>query len=55
MTLANLALDNTLALIAIFGGIGVLVNGIVVYIVVQVLGEHRENEELRARANRADG
>ena len=39
MVPADIALDSTLALIAIFGGIGVVVNGLIVYIVAQVLGE----------------
>lgn len=41
---ADLALDNTLALIATFGGIGLLVNGLIVYIVAQVLAERAENQ-----------
>jgi hypothetical protein len=48
------ATDFTLGLIAIFGGIGLVVNALIVYIVVQVLGERRENEEYRARLGRAD-
>jgi hypothetical protein len=42
------AFSNTFGLIATFGGIGVVVNVIVVYIVVQVRGEHQQNEEYRA-------
>ncbi len=42
---ADAALGQTLALIATFGGVGVLVNLLIVYIIVQVLGERRENRE----------
>ncbi len=42
------ALSTTLGLIATFGGIGVLVNGLLVYIFVQVRGEHQQNEDYRA-------
>jgi hypothetical protein len=42
------AFSNTFGLIATFGGIGVVVNVIVVYIVIQVRGEHQQNEEYRA-------
>ncbi|MEA2656709.1 MAG: hypothetical protein QOI23_2074 [Chloroflexota bacterium] len=40
------ALSSTIGLIATFGGIGVIVNGIIVYIAIQVRGEHRQNQEL---------
>jgi hypothetical protein len=40
------ALIKTLGLIATFGGIGVVVNILVIYIAVQIRGEHRQNEEL---------
>jgi purine-cytosine permease-like protein len=43
------ATGQTLALIATFGGIGVIVNILIVYIVVQVLAERRENREYRER------
>jgi hypothetical protein len=36
---------QTLALILTFGGIGLLVNALIVYIVVQSLQERRENRE----------
>jgi phage shock protein PspC (stress-responsive transcriptional regulator) len=39
------ALGQTLALIATFGGIGVLVTLLVLYIVAQVLAEHKQNQE----------
>jgi hypothetical protein len=41
----NQALGQTLALAATFLGIGVLVNLLIVYVVAQVLGEHKENKE----------
>ncbi len=43
------ALGQTLALLATFLGIGVLVNVLVVYIIAQVLAERRENQERQQR------
>jgi len=43
------ALGQTLALLATFLGIGVLVNLLIVYIVLQVLAERRENQERQQR------
>jgi hypothetical protein len=40
------ALIKTIGLIITFGGIGVVVNILLVYIAIQVRGEHRQNEEL---------
>jgi hypothetical protein len=37
-----------IGLIATFGGIGVIVNIILVYIAVQIRGERRQNEEYAA-------
>ena len=48
------ATDFTIGLIAVFGGIGLVVNALIVYIVAVVLGERRENKEYRARLGRAD-
>jgi hypothetical protein len=45
LVLADHALSQTLALLATFIGIGVIVNVLIIYIVAQVLGEHRENQE----------
>jgi hypothetical protein len=42
---ASEAFVKTLGLIVTFGGIGVLVNIIIVYIAVQVRGERRQNRE----------
>ena len=48
MLAVSKAFSNTFGLIVTFGGIGVVVNVIVVYIVIQVRGEHQQNEEYRA-------
>jgi hypothetical protein len=42
---ASQAFVKTLGLIITFGGIGVVVNIIIVYIAIQVRGERRENRE----------
>jgi hypothetical protein len=39
------AVGQTLALVATFGGIGLLVNVLILYIVGQVLAEHKQNQE----------
>jgi hypothetical protein len=44
---ADAALGQTLALIATFGGIAVLVNLLILYVIAQVLGERKENQEYR--------
>ena len=46
---ADVALDQTLALLATFVGIGILVNVLVVYIIGEVLAERRQNQERRER------
>ena len=46
---ANEALSKDVGLIATFGGIGVVVNVIVVFIAIQVRGERRQNQEYRER------
>jgi ABC-type transporter Mla subunit MlaD len=51
---SSTATSFTIGLIAIFGGIGVVVNGLVVYIAAQILGERRENQEYQARLGRSD-
>jgi len=45
---ASEAFVKTFGLIVTFGGIGIIVNVIIVYILLQVRGEHRQNEEYRA-------
>jgi hypothetical protein len=43
------ALSMDIGLIATFGGIGVVVNAIVVYIAIQIRGERRQNQEYHER------
>jgi hypothetical protein len=45
MIVASRALGQTLALLGTFLGIGVFVNVLVIYIVAQVLAEHKQNRE----------
>jgi hypothetical protein len=45
---ASQAFSKTVGLLVTFGGIGVVVNIVVVYIAVQIRGERRQNEELIA-------
>jgi len=45
---ASEAFTKDVGLIATFGGIGVVVNIIIVYIAVQVRGERRQNQEYLA-------
>jgi hypothetical protein len=40
-------LGQTLALLATFVGVGILVNVLVLYIVAQVLAERKQNQERR--------
>jgi hypothetical protein len=42
---ASEAFAKTFGLIVTFGGIGVVVNVIVVYIAIQIRGERRQNQE----------
>ncbi|HEX3519090.1 MAG TPA: hypothetical protein VHT29_08670 [Solirubrobacteraceae bacterium] len=42
------ALSKTLGLIATFGGIGLLVNAIIVFIMIQGKGERQQNEDYTA-------
>jgi hypothetical protein len=51
---SSTATGFTIGLIAIFGGIGLVVNALIVYIVALVLGERRENQEYQARLGRSD-
>ena len=41
------ALSMDIGLLATFGGIGVVVNVIVVYIAIQIRGERQQNQEYR--------
>jgi hypothetical protein len=45
MLVSGSALGFTLALLATFLGVGVLVNALIVYIVAQVMAERRQNKE----------
>jgi hypothetical protein len=45
------ALGQTIALLLTFGSIGVLVQLLIVYIVVQVLAERRQNQEYREQGS----
>jgi hypothetical protein len=49
MVIASYATDVTISLIIVFGGIGLLLNGIIVYAVVQAMGERRQNREAAER------
>jgi hypothetical protein len=42
------AVSKTLGLIATFGGIGVLVNAIIVFIMIQAKGERKQNDDYAA-------
>jgi hypothetical protein len=55
MAIASKALDFTVSLVAVFGGIGAVATGLVVYIAVQALGERRRDEEHRARGAPPEG
>jgi ABC-type transporter Mla subunit MlaD len=44
------AASKTIGLIATFGGLGVIVNVIIVLIAIQIRGERRQNQEYRERA-----
>jgi hypothetical protein len=45
LIVSSQALGQTLALIATFIGIGVVVNLLIAYVIAQVLGEHKQNQE----------
>jgi hypothetical protein len=45
---ASEAFTHTFGLIVVFGGIGIIVNIIIVYILIQVRGERRQNEDFLA-------
>jgi len=46
---ADEATSKTIGLIITFGGIGVIVNVFIVYIVIQIRGERQQNREHRER------
>jgi hypothetical protein len=43
------AASKTIGLIITFGGIGLIVNAILIFIAIQVRGERRQNQEYRER------
>jgi hypothetical protein len=43
------SLGTTIALLLTFGGIGVIVNVLIVYIVAQVFAERKDNQNARQR------
>ena len=49
------AVDKTFGLVVVFGGIGVVANVLIVYILLQVRGEHQQNEQYRAERQRRFG
>jgi hypothetical protein len=49
LIVATDALGQTLALLATFVGIGIVVNVLVAYIIFQVLAERKQNQERQAR------
>jgi ABC-type lipoprotein release transport system permease subunit len=51
---SSTATSFTIGLIAIFGGIALVVNPLIVYIAAVVGGERRENQEYQARLGRSD-
>jgi hypothetical protein len=52
---SSAAFSKTFGLIVTFGGIGVIVNVILIYIAIQVRGEHRQNRRLlNGRSRRED-
>jgi hypothetical protein len=51
MLAASEAFSKTAGLVITFGGLGLLVNVLIVYIAVQVRGEHQQNEEHRSTRN----
>jgi hypothetical protein len=51
MLAASEAFSKTVGLVITFGGLGLLVNILIVYIAVQVRGEHQRNEEHRSARN----
>jgi ABC-type transporter Mla subunit MlaD len=49
------AVSKDIGLIAVFGGIGVLVNLILVFIAIQIRGERQQNQEYMASRRSANG
>ncbi len=49
LLVASAAVSKDVGLIGTFGGIGLIVGVIVLYIAIQVRGEHRQNQEYQDR------
>ena len=49
------AVTKDIGLIAVFGGIGLLVNIILVYVAIQIRGERRENQRYMASRRSSNG
>jgi hypothetical protein len=49
------AVTKDIGLIATFGGIGLLVNIILVYIAIQIRGERRQNQQYMASRRSSNG
>ncbi len=49
------AVSKDIGLIATFGGIGVVVNAILIFIAIQVRGEHQQNQEYLASRRTPNG
>jgi hypothetical protein len=45
MLIADEAFDKTFGLVVTFGGIGLIATGIIIYVLVQIHGEHQQNRE----------
>ncbi|HEY7892531.1 MAG TPA: hypothetical protein VIC05_10015 [Solirubrobacteraceae bacterium] len=54
MLLASAAVSTDIGLLATFLGIGVVVNILIVYIAIQVRGEHQQNQEYLASRRSPD-
>ena len=52
---ANRAVAEDVGLLATFGGIGVIVNVIIVYIAIQIRGERQQNREYRINGGQTLG
>jgi ABC-type transporter Mla subunit MlaD len=49
------AVSKDIGLIAVFGGIGLLVNVILVFVAIQIRGERRQNQQYMASRRSSNG
>ena len=49
------AVSKDIGLIAVFGGIGLLVNIILVYVAIQIRGERQQNQQYMASRRSSNG